>query len=49
MLTLKAINENPEEIVRRLSKKHFDGKAIIDEVIALMRYGVNRKPRSTRY
>jgi seryl-tRNA synthetase len=35
MLTLKAINENPEEIVRRLSKKHFDGKAIIDEVIAL--------------
>ncbi|MGI6573011.1 MAG: serine--tRNA ligase [Fermentimonas sp.] len=35
MLTLKAINENPEEIVRRLSKKHFDGKEIIDEVIAL--------------
>ncbi len=35
MLTLKAINENPEGIVRSLSKKHFDGKEIIDEVIAL--------------
>ena len=35
MLTLKAINENPEEIIRRLSKKHFDGKEIIDQVIAL--------------
>ncbi len=35
MLTLKAINENPEGIVRRLSKKHFDGKEIIDEVIKL--------------
>jgi seryl-tRNA synthetase len=35
MLTLKAINENPKEIVHRLSKKHFDGKEIIDEVIAL--------------
>lgn len=35
MLTLKAINENPEEIIRRLSKKHFDGKDIIDQIIAL--------------
>lgn len=35
MLTLKAINENPEEIIRRLSKKHFDGKDIIEQIIAL--------------
>lgn len=35
MLTLKAINENPGEIIRRLSKKHFDGKEIVEQVIAL--------------
>jgi seryl-tRNA synthetase len=35
MLTLKAINENPEEVVRRLSKKHFDAKEIIDRIIDL--------------
>ncbi len=35
MLTLKAINENREEIVRRLSKKHFDGQEIITRVVEL--------------
>ncbi len=35
MLTLKAINENPAEIVRRLSKKHFDGQEVITRIIEL--------------
>lgn len=35
MLTLKAINENPQEIVKRLSKKHFDAKDIVNQVIEL--------------
>jgi seryl-tRNA synthetase len=34
MLTLKVINDNPEEIVRRLSKKHFDAKDIVAQIIA---------------
>lgn len=35
MLTLKAINENPQEIINRLTKKHFDAKDIINQVIEL--------------
>lgn len=34
MLTLKVINDNPEEVIRRLSKKHFDAKDIVTEIIA---------------
>lgn len=34
MLTIKQIKENTEEVVRRLAKKGFDAKAIIDEVLA---------------
>ena len=34
MLTLKVINDNPEEVIRRLSKKHFDAKDIVAEIIA---------------
>lgn len=33
MLTLKTISENPEEVVRKLARKHFDGKEIIEKVI----------------
>ena len=35
MLTLKIITENQEEVVRRLSKKHFQAKEITDQIIAL--------------
>ncbi|WP_106830925.1 serine--tRNA ligase [Parabacteroides pacaensis] len=35
MLTLKVITENPEEVIRRLAKKHFDGKEIIGKIIDL--------------
>lgn len=28
MLTLKKINENPEEVIRKLAKKNFDANAI---------------------
>lgn len=35
MLTLKTINENPEEVIRLLSKKHFDGSEIIGRIIDL--------------
>jgi len=34
MLTLKVINENPEEVVRRLSKKNFDAKETVSQIIA---------------
>lgn len=33
MLTLKVITDNPEEVIRRLAKKHFDAKEIIGKVI----------------
>ncbi|SCD20670.1 Serine-tRNA ligase [Proteiniphilum saccharofermentans] len=35
MLTLRRINENPEEIIRQLSKKHFDGREVISQIIDL--------------
>lgn len=33
MLTLKVITDNPEEVIRRLAKKHFDATEIIAKVI----------------
>jgi len=33
MLTLKTITEKTEEVISRLAKKHFDAKALIDEVL----------------
>ena len=35
MLTLKFITDNKEEVIKRLAKKHFDGTAIIAQVIEL--------------
>ena len=35
MLTLKYITENTEDVIKRLAKKHFDGTAIIAQVIEL--------------
>jgi len=35
MLTLRRINENPEEVIRQLSKKHFDGREVISQIIDL--------------
>lgn len=35
MLTLKAITENTEEILRKLAIKHFDGKEIIGKILEL--------------
>lgn len=35
MLTLKQIKDNPEEIIRRLAIKKFDGKDAIDKVLAV--------------
>lgn len=35
MLTLKVINDNPQEVINRLAKKHFDGEAIIRQIIDL--------------
>lgn len=35
MLTLKTISENPELVVKKLAKKHFDGAEIIDKVLDL--------------
>jgi seryl-tRNA synthetase len=34
MLTLKLITENTQEVIEKLSKKHFDARAIVNEVIA---------------
>ena len=33
MLTLSVIKENPEEVIRRLAIKHFDGKEAINRVL----------------
>ncbi|MFT3753388.1 MAG: serine--tRNA ligase [Paludibacter sp.] len=35
MLTLKYITENTDEVIARLAKKHFDGTAIVAEVVGL--------------
>ena len=35
MLTLKYITENTEEVISRLAKKHFDGAAIISQIVDL--------------
>ncbi|HBG40416.1 MAG TPA: serine--tRNA ligase [Porphyromonadaceae bacterium] len=35
MLSLKVIKNDPEEVIRRLAKKHFDAEAIIHEIVAL--------------
>jgi seryl-tRNA synthetase len=35
MLTLKQIADNTDEVIARLAKKNFDGKAIIGQVVAL--------------
>ena len=43
MLTLKAINEDAESIMRKLAKKNFDGKTIIADIIA-----TDAKRRSTQ-
>ena len=45
MLTLKYITENTEEVIARLAKKRFDGKAIIAQVIDL---DVLRKATQTK-
>ncbi len=34
MLTLKVIRENRDEVLERLTRKHFNGYAVIDEIIA---------------
>ncbi|MFV0313315.1 MAG: serine--tRNA ligase [Dysgonomonas sp.] len=33
MLTLKTISETPELVIKKLAKKHFDGKEIIEKVL----------------
>jgi seryl-tRNA synthetase len=43
MLTLKAINEDTEGIIRKLAKKHFDGEKIIADIVA-----TDAKRRSTQ-
>ena len=35
MLTLNVIKENPEEVIARLAKKHFDGREAIENIIEL--------------
>lgn len=35
MLTLKVIRESKDEVIKRLAVKNFDGKEIIEKVIAL--------------
>ena len=35
MLTLKYITENTDDVIQRLAKKHFDGNAIIAEILDL--------------
>lgn len=44
MLTLKYITENPQEVIARLAKKHFDAEGIIAQVIEL---DIQRKQTQT--
>jgi seryl-tRNA synthetase len=37
MLTLKVINDNPELVIQKLAKKHFDAQVIIEQITALDR------------
>ena len=46
MLTLAAIKENPQEIVRRLAVKHFDAEKLINEILELDQ--ARRKPVLTK-
>ena len=43
MLTLKQINDNKDEVIRRLARKHFDATAIIEQVI-----DINNKRKQTQ-
>lgn len=43
MLTLKTISDNPDEVIKKLAKKHFDGKEIIYQVLE-----VDKKRRETQ-
>ena len=42
MLTLSVIKENPEEVIRRLAIKHFDGKEAINRVLELDKIRVGK-------
>lgn len=33
MLTLKTINENPDEVILKLAKKHFDAKELVSKIL----------------
>ena len=35
MLTLKTLRDDPEMVIRKLAKKHFDAREIVMDVIAL--------------
>lgn len=35
MLTLKVINDNPELVIKKLAKKHFDAKLLVEQIIEL--------------
>jgi len=43
MLILKYITENPQDVIKRLSKKHFDGENLVNQVIEL-----DKKRKSTQ-
>jgi len=35
MLTLKVINDNPELVIKKLAKKHFDAREVVNQIIEL--------------
>lgn len=45
MLTLKTISENPEEVIKKLAKKNFDGNQIIAQVLEIDR--IRRQTQTT--
>ncbi len=47
MLTLSVIKENPEEVIRRLAIKHFDGKEAINRVLELDKIRRHLRPSWT--
>ena len=47
MLTLQLINQDPEEVIRRLAVKQFDGREPIMRIVELDKHVVHCKNNAT--
>ena len=42
MLTLKVLNENREEVIRKLAKKRFAAEEVVNQIVTLTKNAVPR-------